>query len=246
MSGHPLCIHSPCWDMFFRKGCDVMKLAALPSEATILRDAFPAAFSAAPAALSSFPPESSALVVMDLINGFAVEGALYSPNTASLLPAAANLMQACRSRNIPILFFADSHPSDSPEFSSYPVHCLQGSEESRPVDLLEKEGGYRLFPKNSTNGFLEPAFGQWLAENPAVTRFIIIGCCTDICVQQFALTLKTEFNRQNRPSQIVVPIDLTATYDTPGHPAFITELASYQNMQTSGVELISTLAADPI
>lgn len=245
MSGHPY-IRSPSWDMLLRKGCDTMKFAALPAEAAMMQKAFPAAFSAASVPLCSFPPESSALVVMDLINGFAVKGALYSPNTASLLPEAAKLMRACRMKKIPILFFADSHPANSPEFSSYPVHCLQDSEESRPVDSLIKEGGYELFPKNSTNGFLEPAFGQWLKEHPDITRFFVIGCCTDICVQQFALTLKTEFNRQNRQSQVIVPIDLTATYDAPGHPALFTELASYQNMYTSGIELVSTIAVDSL
>ena len=34
---------------------------------------------------------------------------------------------------------------------------------------------------------------------------------------------------------------LTATYDAPGHPAGLTELASFQNMQTSGIEIVSDI-----
>ena len=58
--------------------------------------------------LSSFSKETTALVVMDMINGFAVSGALYSPNTASIVPQLAQLMKACRERELPIVFFADS------------------------------------------------------------------------------------------------------------------------------------------
>ena len=45
----------------------------------------------------------------------------------------------------------------------------------------------------------------------------------------------------NRQSRIVVPMALTATYDAPGHPAGLTELASFQNMQTSGIEIVSDI-----
>lgn len=192
-----------------------------------------------PVSLSDFNKETSALVIVDMINGFAVSGALYSPNTASIVPQVEQLMRACRKQGVPMVFFADSHSKDSPEFQSYPVHCLAGEEESRPVEALELVGGYTLIPKASTNGFLEPAFQQWMKEHPKVNQFIITGCCTDICVQQFALAVKTDFNRRGLPSRIVVPAELTATYDAPGHPASLVELASYHNMLTSGVEIVS-------
>lgn len=194
--------------------------------------------------LSAFEREATAVVIMDMINGFAVSGALYSPNTASIVPKVAQLMQACRKQGIPMVFFADSHAQDSPEFLSYPVHCLEGEEESQPVEELKRVGGYTLIPKASTNGFLEPAFQQWMQEHPKVNQFIITGCCTDICVQQFALTVKTELNRKGVPSRVVVPAELTATYDAPGHPAALTELASYHNMCTSGVEIVPCILTD--
>ena len=50
---------------------------------------------------------------------------------------------------------------------------------------------------------------------------------------------------QNRQSRIVVPMALTATYDAPGHPAGLTELASFQNMQTSGIEIVSDIVLSP-
>lgn len=221
----------------------VMNLCHLPKESSRYQMdlAFPAAFTASAIHLSTFDPESSALIVVDMINGFAIEGALSSPNTHSIISPIAQLMSRCQKHGIATLLFADTHSQESPEFQSYPVHCLQGSVESEPVQELYRIGGYDLIAKNSTNGFLEPEFQQWLATHPQITSFIVTGCCTDICVQQFSLALKTEFNRRNLPSRVVVPMELTATYDAPGHPAWITELASYQNMQTSGVEIVTQI-----
>ena len=44
-------------------------------------------------------------------------------------------------------------------------------------------------------------------------NFIVVGCCTDICVYQFVLTLKTYFNQNNLDKNIIVPISLVETYD---------------------------------
>ena len=77
----------------------------------------------------------------------------------------------------------------------------------------------------------------WLEENGGVSNFLITGCCTDICVLQFALSLKTEFNRRNRASRIIVPMDLSATYDAPGHIADFIDLVSFYNMHTNGIEV---------
>lgn len=218
-----------------------MQIGKLPSPLSSqeMQQWFSSVLSAKEVPLSAFKGENTALVVVDMINGFAVSGALYSANTASIVPQVEQLMRACREQGIPTVFFADSHSKDSPEFLSYPVHCLAGEEESRPVEALERVGGYTLIPKASTNGFLEPAFQQWMREHPKVDQFIITGCCTDICIQQFALTIKTDFNRRGIPSRVVVPVALTATYDAPGHPAALTELTSYHNMLTSGVEIVS-------
>lgn len=183
------------------------------------------------------PPGHTALVVVDMINGFVKEGALASPNALAILPEIAELLRACKKIGIPAVFFADSHTMDSPEFSAYPVHCLTGTSESLPTCELDKVGGYTLINKNSTNGFLEPAFQQWLQEHSALDTFLVVGCCTDICVQQFALTLKTDFNRRNRPARVIVPMNLSATYDAPNHDSALVDFMSFYNMQTNGVEV---------
>ena len=38
-----------------------------------------------------------------------------------------------------------------------------------------------------------------------IDAYIITGCCSDICVLQFALTLKTYLNAQNIDKKVIVP-----------------------------------------
>ena len=192
--------------------------------------------SAAPISLSELNSEQTALIIVDMINGFVKKGALSSPNILAINKEVATLLKICNSRKIKALCFADCHTNESPEFSFYPMHCLYGTEESCVTSEIA-EGNYTLIHKNSTNGFLEPAFAEWLTANREIDTFVVVGCCTDICIQQFALTLKADFNRRNAKSRVIVPAMLSATYDTPGHEASLIDLVSFHNMMTNGVEV---------
>ena len=194
--------------------------------------------------LDELPCDKTALVIIDMINGFAREGTLQSPRVEALIPSIAALSKECGSREIARLAFADNHTQASPEFDSYPAHCLAGTSESEIVDELKSIGGYQLIPKNSTNGFLEDEFSQWIKHNSHIRNFIVAGDCTDICIQQFAVTLKTWFNMKNEPSRIVVPINLVDTYDLGLHDADLLNVSVLFSMQVSGIELVSHIRFD--
>jgi len=85
---------------------------------------------------------------------------------------------------------------------------------------------------------LEEAFQKWMKENPEVVNFIVTGDCTDICVQQFAITLKTWFNMQNKKCRIIVPINAVATYDFGLHDGNFTHVMALYNMMINGVEVV--------
>jgi len=189
-------------------------------------------------ALKALSPERTALVIVDMVNGFARGGALYSPRVEALIPGIAALAEACGTAGIRSIAFGDAHPADSQEFGAYPPHCLADTEESRLVAELAAVRGLTLLPKNSTNGYLEPAFQQWLAEHPALDTFIVVGDCTDICIQQFSVALKCGFNRVNRPSRVLVPTSLVDTYDYGLHAGDLMHLMALKMMQDSGVELV--------
>lgn len=182
--------------------------------------------------------DKTVLVIVDMINGFAKEGALSSPRVEGIIPEITELMNKCDKLSIPKVAFADSHTSASPEFDSYPVHCMTGTYESEIVSEIKNIGGYTLIPKNSTNGFLEEKFQQWLKENEHIDTFIITGDCTDICIQQFAETLKTWFNMKNMKSRIIVPINAVETYDLEMHDGDLTNVMALYNMIINGVEVV--------
>jgi len=191
--------------------------------------------------LSDLNPEETAFVIIDMINGFVREGALQSPRAEALIPEIVRLSEACDKFKIGKIAFADNHTGESPEFGSYPVHCLRGTSESEIVDEIRKTGGYTLIPKNSTNGFLEEEFQKWLRQNKEINTFIVTGVCTDICVQQFAITLKTWFNTMNRKSRVIVPVNTVDTYELGLHDAELTHIMALYNMSINGIELVSEI-----
>lgn len=188
--------------------------------------------------LEDLESEKSALIIVDMINGFIREGPMMSERVEAIIPEIVELSKKCDELKIQKIAFADNHTDASPEFDSYPRHCLKGTSESEIVDEIKAAGGYVLIPKNSTNGFLEEAFQKWLNTNDQTDTFIITGCCTDICVQQVAITLKTWFNKNNRNSRIIVPVNAVETYDLGPHDAELTNTMALYNMLINGVEVV--------
>jgi nicotinamidase-related amidase len=187
--------------------------------------------------LNELQSSQAALVILDMLNGFAREGALMSPRIERLIPEIAKLSKACDQLKIAKLAFADCHTYESPEFDAYPAHCIQGTSESELVEELKEIGGYTLIQKNSTNGFLEQEFQNWLSENGHINTFIVTGGCTDICVQQFAGTLKAWFNMNNKKSRVIIPVNAVETYDLGVHDGDLMHIMALYNMSINGIEL---------
>jgi len=181
----------------------------------------------------------TALVIMDMVNGFARKGPLYSPRVEALIPRIVEIMKKAHALGIPQIAFADCHSEHCPEFDSFPGHCLRGDTESEIVDEIKDHTWLNVIPKNSTNGFLEADFQKWLKNNHKVNNFIIVGDCTDICVEQFALTLKANFNKNDRKSRVIVPMNAVDTFDSGAHPGDLMHVLALFKMISSGVEVVS-------
>lgn len=188
--------------------------------------------------LKALKGEQTALFIVDMINGFAREGALKSQRVENLIPEIVKLSKKCDELGIQKLAFADCHTDVSPEFDAYPKHCMEGTTEAEVVDEIKEVGDFKLIKKNSTNGFHEEEFKKWLNENPQITNFVITGDCTDICVQQFAITLKTWFNMQNKNYRVIVPINAVDTYDLGAHNGDLLNVMAFYNMIINGVEVV--------
>lgn len=194
--------------------------------------------------LKDLQGKQTALVIVDMVNGFVREGALKSPRVEGLIAEIAELSKICNELHVARLAFADCHTKASPEFDAYPAHCMIGTSEGEMVDELKELGGYTLISKNSTNGFLEEAFQKWLKENEHINTFVITGDCTDICVQQFAITLKTWFNMQNKKVRVIIPINAVETYDLNLHNGDLMNVTALYNMMINGIEVVQGVNVD--
>ena len=192
-----------------------------------------------PIRYNSLVQDRTVLVVIDMVNGFINEGLLISSRVAAIAPEVINIVKNCKEIGIPVVAFVDSHPEKCPEFEVYGVHCQEGSRECEIIDELKAIGGYIVIKKSSSNGFLEPKFQQWLKSHPSITDYVVIGGCTDICILQFCLTLKAHFNRLNRESQIVVPINAVDTYDFGLHQGDLSHIMALNNLSQNGIKVVT-------
>ncbi|MCK4258194.1 MAG: cysteine hydrolase [Halanaerobiales bacterium] len=186
-------------------------------------------------------PKTTAVIVVDIINGFVKEGMLCSGRVEAMIPRLEEHLDQLK--DMRKVFFIDAHPPYASEFDMFPKHCIEGTEEAALISELEKyldEKSIKI-NKNSTNGYLEPTFQKWLRENEDVENFIITGCCTDLCVSQFVLTLKTHFNRLNIKKRIILPMDLVETYhmEETNHPGDLMNLLTFKQFQDNGIELVT-------
>lgn len=185
--------------------------------------------------ISEFNPQNTALIILDMVNGFTKFGELYSPRNGSLITPISLLSKKCSELGIVKLAFADTHTSECPEFNSYPPHCIEGTAECEIVDEIDV---HTVISKNSTNGFLETEFQNWLKSNESIDTFIVVGNCTDICVYQFVTTLKAHFNRENKNSNIYVAEHLTNTFDGGMHNADLLQIMSLFSMSNNGINIV--------
>ena len=194
--------------------------------------------------LDSLAKEKTALFVVDMVVGFVHSGALSSPRVAAISNNIAELN--AKTKDYKKLFFLDTHENDSQEFKYFPAHCIKGTEEARLIPELKtefSEGSSTTYvEKNSTNGFHSKGFQEWLKKyEDEVDNYIITGCVTDICVLQFALSLKSYFNEKNINKRVIVPKNCVETYDGGSHDGYLMNLFALYNMYTSGIEIVEKI-----
>lgn len=194
--------------------------------------------------LSSLEKDRTALFVVDMVNGFVYSGALSSPRVAAIVENIAEInkkMKGCKK-----VFFLDTHTENSKEFLSFPAHCIKDDSEAELIPELKTEDseGEETFyiEKNSTNGFHAEGFKKWIEKyEGGVDNYIITGCVTDICIMQFALTLKSYFNEKNLDKRIIVPVNTVQTYDAGTHDGDLINLFALYSMHVSGIEIVDKI-----
>lgn len=184
--------------------------------------------------------EKPVIFVIDMINGFVKEGALSDKAIAQIGKPIRNLIERLKTRTI---FVCDAHDKNAKEFGSYPIHCLKGSKESQVMEELAPYNKEQI-DKNSTNTFMAPGFQNILPDLLAnYTDFIITGCCTDLCILQFALSLQSYLNEMDKGfHRIIIPENCVDTYQIDQvHEAEYWNEAAIQNMKQNGILVVSRI-----
>ncbi|ACB85313.1 cysteine hydrolase family protein [Natranaerobius thermophilus] len=200
---------------------------------------------------SQITSQNSALIIVDMLNGFCNMGALQSPHNDSLKEPIAKLVSQFKG---PILSVQDSHSESDDEFEAFPPHCLADSHESQLVEpiksQIESHHDSEVLPKATLSPFFGASgYTQWLSQiwEKGVTDIYIVGNCTDLCVYQTAMGTKLWMSEQSKKADINVIVDMVNTYDLPKdqtpkgaipHPREVFHNVFLHHLALNGIKLI--------
>ena len=201
------------------------------------------------------PAAATAIVSVDVINGFCHEGPLASPRLAAIVPPIVRLFERAWAAGVRhILLAQDTHHPTAVEFAQYPPHCVRGSRESEAVPEFRALPFYpqmQIFEKNSINAGLDTGLHAWIDAHPEVARYIVVGDCTDLCTYQLAMDLRLDANARQLQRRVLVPEDCVDTYDLPvesaagigaiPHDAGLLQRIFLYSMHLNGVEVVASI-----
>ena len=151
------------------------------------------------------------LLVVDMLRGFLEPGHnLYCGDDArGIILNVQRLLEAELQRGSRVIFIHDTHAPDDLEFQMFPVHCVEGTEETELIPELAGYPGEHL-EKNRYSAFYNTDLARRL-EAMKPEQVIVCGVCTDICV------LHTAADARNRDYAVEVPTDCVASFDAEAH-----------------------------
>lgn len=201
-------------------------------------------------------PDQVALIAIDVINGFCKSGSLASARVGRIAQPVVDLFQ--RAYELGVRSFAltqDTHDPQALEFAVYPPHCVAGTEESEAVDEIKALPFYSemaIFPKNSINSHFGTGLDAWIAEHPQISRFVVVGDCSDLCAYQAAMQLRLDAYARQIPRRVVVAANAVDTFDTPvstarelgimAHDGDLHHVLFLHHMASNGVEVVKQLS----
>lgn len=178
------------------------------------------------------------LIVVDMVNGFAKYGALADPKIGEIVPRQIELIKKAKAEGKLIVFIKDAHTMDSVEHDRFEKpHSVKGSGEEELIDELKSYEDYGIsIEKNSTSFMEAPDFRELIRKVPNLKTVDIVGCCTDICVNNGALGLANYFDQWNKRVLIQVHKDAIATFAEEARGEYVN--AALLLMAQQGIKLV--------
>jgi nicotinamidase-related amidase len=201
-------------------------------------------------------PDKTAILSVDVINGFCYEGPLASPRVKKIIDPIVDLFQRSWDLGVHnILLFQDTHNPKAIEFGQFPPHCIRGTQEADTVPEIKKLPFFEyliVLEKNSINAAIGTGLDDWIIDHPEKDTFIVVGDCTDLCTYQLAMFLKLDANNRMVNRRVVTPANAVDTYDMPvemarsigamPHDGDLLHALFLYHMALNGVEVVSRLS----
>ncbi len=179
------------------------------------------------------------VVVIDMVNGFVKEGALAAPTIQRIVPRIKEILEENeKDENGLNVIVRDTHPKDAIEFKTYGEHCIEGTKEVELIDELKPYAKNAIdFTKNSTNFMLANGVIPFLEKCYKLKRIAFVGCLSEVCVKNAAITARNYFDQVNRDVEVGVYADAIDTFNAPGHDADEVTLRALADMEANGVKI---------
>ena len=179
------------------------------------------------------------LLIIDMVNGFVKEGTLADNQINNITPNIIKLVEKYINNNDDIISIQEGHTKSSKEFENFPPHCILGTEEAELIEeLMPFKDKMKLIRKNSTSGFITDDFMRYMKDNEdGLEEIVLTGCCTDLCILNFAIPLKTYINEHNLNIKVTIYKNAVETYDAPTHNRKEYNDMAFKIMQQNGIVL---------
>lgn len=184
----------------------------------------------------------TALIVVDMVNGFVNEGVLHDKNIRKIVPRQLELLEEAEKKGSLIILVKDTHNNNATEFKRFgnTTHCIKGTSEAELIDELkpfEQKDNVITVEKNSTSLMESPEFREIVKQAENLKEVNFVGCCTDICVFNGAMGLANYYDEWNRDVTINVHEDAIATYSEDERGEYIESAKLLMKLQ--GINLVS-------
>lgn len=184
----------------------------------------------------------TALIVVDMVNGFVNEGVLHDKNIKKIVPRQLELLEEAEKNGSLIILVKDTHNKNATEFKRFgnTTHCIQGTSEAELIDELkpfEQKDNVITVEKNSTSLMESPEFREIVKQAENLKEVNFVGCCTDICVFNGAMGLANYYDEWNRDVTINVHEDAIATYSEEDREEYVQSAKLLMKQQ--GINLVS-------
>lgn len=184
----------------------------------------------------------TALIVVDMVNGFVNEGVLHDKNIRKIVPRQLELLEEAEKKGSLIILVKDTHNKNATEFKRFgnTTHCIKGTSEAELIDELkpfEQKDNVITVEKNSTSLMESPEFREIVRQAENLKEVNFVGCCTDICVFNGAMGLANYYDQWNRDVTINVHEDAIATYSEEDRGEYVQSAKLLMKQQ--GINLVS-------